>query len=150
MYGPSLWFAWASLNLISGFAVVFWFVRSLPTTVSPTWKDPWTGVTSSSLGTVRDLLSDISVLEKKLKKFVDGFNLAALNSIFWGLRFGIADVVVITSVVPTPPSIVLNSLSIQISLLGFNSILPFQVTTSNGLTFTVLLANGWLKSITSE
>ena len=62
----------------------------------------------------------------------------------------IAVEVVITSVVPKPPSIVLYSLSIQTSLVGFILMLPRQVTTSKGLIFTALLANGCLKSSTSE
>ena len=117
-------------------------MRSLPVTVSPIWNAPLIGVTSISFGTVKLLLSDISVLENELKNLVPGFSLYPVNEMFCDLRFGIEVVSVITSVTPKPPSILLNSLSTHTSSVGFINICPNHVTTSYGLTFMTLLANG--------
>ena len=82
MYGPSLWFACATLNLIAGTFVPSAGIPApgiLPTTVSPTWKVPDCIVISVNFGVQYFVTATPS---KNPYNCVSGLHLVTLNCMF--------------------------------------------------------------------
>ena len=136
MYGPPLWFGWATLKTISALLPgVDWLPRPtppiVPTTVSPTWNTPDDISISSSFGTQYLLTSCPS---KNGYNLVNGLTLLETNWIFLDLKKVIKSLLTVLSPIDSLSNC--STIAVLVPVLFIDS--DCQVSLSISVTVVLL------------